>query len=101
MSAYVLHENATILCKHGGTVRHQTTVSQVKVSGMKIVVQPNPHSVSGCPLDKPCVLANWTTAASRVKSFGQPVLYKSSQAICPAPSTGVNITATQQRVKAT
>ena len=100
MPGMVVHENAVIFCQHGGSVRHIVSIPRVKVSGMPIVVRPNPHSVSGCPLTSPCVIANWITAATRVKSFGQAVLLKDSQAVCPAPGTGVQIVSTQQRVKA-
>ena len=97
---FVVHENAIIFCMHGGSVRHIVSIPQVKTSGMSIVVMPNPHSVSGCPLTAPCVIANWVTAATRVTSFGQRVLLKDSQAVCPAPGTSVNIVWTQARVKA-
>lgn len=103
MPDFILHENAVIMCKHGGQVKHVVVVPQVKVSNNAIVVQPNPHVVTGCPLPPtpPCVQAIWTSAATKVTSFGQPVLLKSSKATCPAPGTGVDIITTQIRAKAT
>ena len=95
MPGTLVHENALIFCKHGGTVRHIVSIPRVKVSGRAIVVMPNPHSVSGCPLTSPCVTANWISAATRVTSFSQRVLLKDSQAVCPAPGSSVDIVYTQ------
>lgn len=100
MPGMVVHENAIIFCMHGGVVRPIISIPQVQVSGIRIVVMPNPHTVSGCPLLSPCVVANWITAATRVTSFGQRVLLQDSQAVCPAPGTSVNIVFTQARVQA-
>jgi hypothetical protein len=47
----------------------------------------------------PCVTAQWITAATRVLSGGMPLLLQDSQAVCVPNGTGVNIVATQVRVK--
>ena len=107
MSAYLLHENATVLCQHSGQAKPMVTNQRVKVSGQKIVTQPGPYTITGCTLpppllaNGPCVSAQWTSAATRVKAGGMPVLYKNSQAICAPTGTGVNIISTQTRVKVT
>jgi len=107
MSAYLLHENAAVLCLHIGQARPTVTNQRVKVSGQKIVTQPGPYTISGCILPSPptangpCVTAQWTSAATRVKAGGIPVLYKDSQATCAPTGTGVNIISTQTRVKVT
>jgi hypothetical protein len=107
MSAYLLHENATVQCIHSGQARPMVTNQRVKVSGQKIVTQPSPYTISGCTLPSPptangpCATAQWTSAATRVKASGMPVLFKDSQATCAPTGTGVNIISTQTRVKVT
>ncbi len=49
----------------------------------------------------PCVTAQWSVAAVRVKAGGQPVLLANSQAVCAPNGTPVNIVVTQVRVKGT
>jgi uncharacterized Zn-binding protein involved in type VI secretion len=107
MSAYLLHENATVLCVHppGGQAKPAVTDQRVKVSGKKIVTQPSIYNISGCTLPTqsggPCVTAQWTSAATRVKVSGMPVLFKDGQAKCAPTGTGLNIVSTQTRVKVT
>jgi uncharacterized Zn-binding protein involved in type VI secretion len=106
MSVLMLHENATVLCLHSpGQAKPTVTDQRVKVSGQKIVTQPGPYTISGCILPTqaggPCVTAQWTSAATRVKASGMPVLFKDSQATCIPTGTGVNIMSTQTRVKVT
>lgn len=48
----------------------------------------------------PCVIAQWTIGAMRVKSGGMPLLLQDSQATCVPNGTPVNIVLTQVRVKA-
>ena len=105
MPGYLLHENALVLCKHLGMATPTVTDKRVKVNGMNIVTQPPSYKISGCILpasgNPPCVTASWTTAATRVKASGQPVLLKDSQAICTPTNTDLNILLTQFRVKGT
>jgi hypothetical protein len=105
MPGPVLHENAAVLCAHGGQARATVTVPRVKVGGQAVVVQPAPWSIAGCPFTtgsspQPCVTAQWTSAATRVKAMGSPLLLKDSQATCVPNGTGVTVTATQVRVTA-
>lgn len=103
---YILHQGATVLCTHGGQAQATVTNPRVKVGGQMIVTQAAPWSIAGCPFNVsgspvPCITAQWTTAALRVKAGGQPVLMQDSQAICPPNGTPVNIVVTQVRAKAT
>ena len=50
MPAFMLHENATVLCLHSGQAKPAVTNQRVKVSGQKIVTQPGPYTISGCIL---------------------------------------------------
>jgi hypothetical protein len=90
---------------HGGQAQATVPNQSVKVSGQETVQQANPWTISACPymtgnVKTPCVTAQWTSAAQRVKSGGQPLLLQDSQAICAPNGTGVNIVTTQTRVKA-
>lgn len=103
--AYLLHENATVLCLHAGQTQPTVTDQRVKVGGQKIVTQTAPYTVAGCSLPPqaggPCATAMWTSAATRIKASGQPVLLSNSQATCTPTGTGLNILMTQIRVKGT
>lgn len=106
MGGYLLHQGATVLCQHAGQAQATVPNPRVKVSGQQTVQQPNPWTVSGCPymtgnVPSPCVTAQWTSAATRVKSGGMPLLLQDSQAVCAPNGTGVNIVSTQTRVKGT
>lgn len=105
MPGYLLHAGATVLCMHGGQATPTQPNPRVKVGGQPIVTQPPPYVVAGCPFTvpppSPCVTANWVTAATRVRAGGAPVLLQDSQAVCAPNGTGLNIVATQVRVKGT
>lgn len=105
MPGYLLHVGATVMCTHGGQAQATVPNPRVRVSGQPIVTQPNPHAVAGCPFvtpggtPQPCLMAQWMTAATRVRAGGVPVLLQDSQATCTPNGTPVNILATQMRVK--
>lgn len=107
MPGQILHQGATVLCLHAGQAQPTTTDLRVKVSGQAVVVQTAIHSIAGCTMppppsgNGPCATAQWVTAATRVRASGTPVLLQDSQAICVPTGTGVNVVATQTRVKAT
>ncbi len=107
MGGFILHQGATVLCVHGGQAQPTVPNPRVKVDGKPVVTQTAPHTVAGCPFltpagaPLPCVIAQWTVAATRVKVAGAPVLLKDSQAVCSPNGTGVNITSTQVKVKGT
>ena len=103
--SFLLHENAKVVCFHTGQAKPMVTDQHVKVSGNKVVTQLPLYSISGCTLpppiagNGPCVTGKWITAARRVKASGQPVLLSNSKAICAPSGTGLQIMATQLRVK--
>jgi hypothetical protein len=105
MPGYLLHQGATVSCIHAGRAQCTVPNPRVKVSGQKTVLKPNSWTVTGCPfmagpVPMPCVTAQWVTAATRVRSGGMSLLLRGSQAICAPNGTGVQIVATQVRVKA-
>lgn len=104
MPGYLLHVDATVLCMHGGQAQATAPNPRVKVGGQAVVMQSAPHTVVGCLFNVsgspvPCVTAQWVTAAVRVKAGSMPVLLQDSQAICAPNGTGINIVATQVRVR--
>lgn len=102
---YLLHVGATVQCMHTGQAQATLSYPRVRVGGQAVTTQNAPYSIGGCTLpppnagNGPCVIAQWTTAATRVKAGGQCVLLSTSQASCTPPGTGVNVISTQQRVK--
>lgn len=107
MANYMLDTSSTVQCMHAGQAQSAGSNPRVKMGGQPIVTQTNSYTVSGCSLppptagNGPCVSAQWTSAATRVKAGGTPVLTKDSQAVCAPTGTGLNILNTQMRVKAT
>jgi hypothetical protein len=102
--AYALDKAATVLCLHGGQAQAATVSTRVKVGGQYVCLQSTQHTISGCPFmtgsnPMPCVTAQWTSSATRVKAEQQAVLFTDSQAVCTPNGTGVNIVVSQLRVK--
>ena len=76
---------------------------RVTVGGQPTVVLTTPYAIAGCPFivgssPVPCVTAQWTVAATRVTSNGQPVVLMDSQAICTPNGTPLLPVAAQTRV---
>jgi hypothetical protein len=101
MPGFLLHQGAVVLCMHGGQAQPTAPDPRVQVSGQPITTQPPPYAVAGCPLNTPCVTAQWVTAATRVRSNGMPVLLQDSVAACAPTGTGLQVVQTQMRAKAT
>ena len=105
MSDYEVLVDAKVLCLHGGKAQPDVVNPRVKVSGQQIVTKKSTYTVAGCSLASSsgpfCASAAWTTGATRVKAGKVPVVLKDSQATCAATGTGLNIAATQTRVKGT
>lgn len=104
MAGYVLHVGATVSCLHGGQAQPTVSLPRLKVGGQPAVGQSSTYSVAGCPLVSPapgpCATAQWVTAATRVKSGGVPLLLQDSTAVCVPTGTGLQISQTQTRVRA-
>jgi uncharacterized Zn-binding protein involved in type VI secretion len=101
---YLLTQGATVLCLHGGQAQPTTTSSHVKINGQPVITQTSSYSISACSFmqgskPSPCITAQWTSGATRVKADGAPVLLDNSQATCTPNGTGVNIVMTQTGVK--
>lgn len=103
MPGFLLHQGATVLCLHAGQALPTSPYPRVRVSGQPVTTKPAPYTVAGCALtgttSPPCVVAQWVTAATRVRAGGMPALMQDSQAICTSSGTGLNILVTQMRVR--
>lgn len=104
MPGFLLHLGATIKCAHLGTATPLTPNPRVTVSGKPVVLLTTMYAVAGCTMppppggNGPCVTAKYTTAATRVKCNGVPVLLQDSQAICAPTGTPLLNLLTQLRV---
>ena len=105
MPGFLLHVGATVTCLHVGQAQPSVPNPRVKVMGMPTVTVAASYMVAGCTLpalssgtQPPCVSAQWTTAATRLTSNGQPLLLLDSQATCVPTGTPLLIIATQTRV---
>jgi hypothetical protein len=104
MSGTLLHLGATVLCMHAGQAQPVVTNPRVRVAGQPIVTQTSTYTIAGCTFvppagNGPCATAQWVTFAARVRAGGVPVLLQDSQAVCVPTGTGLNVVATQPRVK--
>lgn len=103
MPGFLLHVGAVVQCAHGGPAQPTLRNPRVKVSGQNIVTRVSIYTISGCPFPPqsggPCAMAQWTTAALRVRANGLPVLLMDSRATCNPTGTPLLIAFAQPRVK--
>ena len=100
MPGPVLHVGATVMCTHGGQAQPTAPNPRVMVSGQPTVL------MTGCPFTTgtnpmPCVTGQWTVAATRVFSNGQPLVLMDSQSVCTPNGTPMLPTVAQMRVLGT
>ena len=104
MPGFLLHLGATVKCAHAGQATPVTVDPRVTVGGQPVVTLASMYAVAGCAMppptagNGPCVTAKFTTAATRIKCSGMPVLLQDSQAICAPTGTPLLILLTQLRV---
>jgi hypothetical protein len=103
MPGPLLHVGATVLCSHGGMATPSAPNPRVLVSGQPTVTMAAPYGIVGCPFNVgvtlvPCVTGQWTVAATRVFSNGQPVVLMDSVSICAPNGTPMLPLAAQTRV---
>jgi len=101
MPGPILHLDATVLCMHGGQAFPTASSSRVFVSGMPITTITISYTVTGCPLESPCVTAQWVVGAERVTSEGQPVVIMTGMATCVPTGTPQGPVNAQTRAIAT
>ncbi len=104
MPGFLLHSGATVLCAHGGQAQPSVPSPRVRVSGQPVTTMLAPYTVTACPFNVsggpvPCVVGQWVSGATRVRSLGAPVLIQDSQAVCAPNGTPVSIVVTQTRVR--
>jgi hypothetical protein len=104
MPGYLLDSASKVLCAHAGNGLASVTNPRVKLSGQPSIVQSNSYSVSGCSFTigttpSPCVTAQWTVVATRIKSGGQAFVLEDSQAVCAPNGTPATLVVAQRRVK--
>lgn len=104
MPGYLLHFGAQVKCSHAGLATPSAINARVKVNGQPTVTIAASYAVAGCTLpppsagNGPCATAQWTTAATRLVSNGQPLLLLDSKATCAPSGTPLLILKTQTRV---
>jgi hypothetical protein len=106
MPGFLLHEGAQVKCTHQGDARPAVPNPRVKVSGQATVLMPVPYGVAGCPfvsgtVPTPCVTGQWTTAATRITSMGQPLVLFDSRSVCAPNGTPLVVLLSQTRVTGT
>jgi hypothetical protein len=95
-----------VQCVHAGVATATTPNPRVSVLGVPTVTMASPFVIAGCTFPAmtsgapPCLTAQFTTAATRVTSTGQPLLLADSQATCVPNGTPVIIVPGQVRVNA-
>ena len=105
MPGFIVNSSATVLCLHAGQATPTAPSPRVAVGGQPVVTQPTVYLVAGCTLppppaaNGPCVTGQWITGSTRILVGGLPVLLMDSQAVCVPTGTGLQVVATQIRVK--
>lgn len=106
MPGFILHQNTIVQCAHMARAMPTMPTFRVKVSGNMVVLSNDVHQVVACPnpvppgSNGPCITAQYSTSALRVKSSGIPVLLFDSQAICIPTGVPLTTMSTQMRVRA-
>jgi len=106
MPGPLLHVGATVMCTHGGQAQPTVPNPRVMLSGQPSVLMSGPYVIAACPFNVsgspvPCVTGQWTVAATRVFSNGQPLVLMDSQSICAPNGTPMIATVAQVRVLGT
>jgi hypothetical protein len=106
MPGGVVHLGAQVVCMHMGQAMPTAVSSNLIVVGQPVVLLTAPYSVAGCPFvppggTGPCATAQWMVGATRVTSFGTPLVIQSGVAVCVPTGTGLQVLAVQSRVTAT
>ncbi|MEU9450678.1 hypothetical protein [Streptomyces sp. NPDC048277] len=106
MPGFLLHAGATVNCAHTGKATPTSRPStRVKVNGSPVTVATDAYTVAGCPPPAepdpgPCVSAQWTGGATRVRAGGVPVVLSDSQSVCTPTGTPLTVQlAVQRRVR--
>jgi hypothetical protein len=87
MPGPILTSTAQVQCAHGGIATPVTASPKVTIQGQPVVTIATQYTVAGCGFPAmssgapPCVKAQFTTAATKVTSYGQFVLLGTSQGI--------------------
>jgi hypothetical protein len=94
------------MCTHGGQAQPTVPNPRVLVSSQPTVQMTAPYAIAGCPgvtggNPLPCVTGQWTVAATRVMSGGQPLVLMDSQSVCTPNGTPMLPTVAQTRVLGT
>ncbi|HEX4961801.1 MAG TPA: hypothetical protein VF173_13240 [Thermoanaerobaculia bacterium] len=107
MPGFLLNATSAVQCTHGGSAKPTLRNPRVKVMGQNVITCVSLYTISGCPFppppsgNGPCVMAQWTTSALRVRANGLPVLLMDSQATCTPTGTPLLPALAQLRVKGT
>ncbi len=109
MGAPLVTIDATILCAHGGQAKIIPTNTRVKANGVFVATQACVVMIAGCPftvppgIPTPCIPAQWTVVATRVKIMGKPAVTQASVGMTTGmgPPVPLQIVKTQTKVMGT
>jgi hypothetical protein len=97
--SYIVHDHATIICPHLGSVSTSTSNNRVFVNNRPVVTQVDSFRVRGCKNgNNPCIRAIWTGPAQHVFANGKPIILQSSRGYCIPTNGPPNVIHTQYRV---
>ena len=103
MAGLLLDTAAAVMCAHGGSAHPVTPNARVRVNGAPIATSSGTWVVAGCALPPqqggPCLIAQFTTAATRITASGQPVLLADSLAVAAPTGAPLIVASAQNRVR--
>src|SRR5260370_38583103 len=100
MPGPIVHLGARVVCMHMGQATPTVTSPNITVAGQPAVTLSAPYTVAGCPFvtppgTGPCVTAQWVMGATRVTSFGVPLVTQTGQAVVGRTGPGLQGLAVQ------
>jgi len=91
MSIPVLTTLGTVMCPHGGTVKLDTSQSDVEAEGGKVILVSDEHEIVGCPFQiptpptttpQPCTKLRWQVGALATKVNDTAVVTQTAVGLC-------------------
>lgn len=110
MPGTLFHVGATAICPHGGQVTVVPTAPRVMIDSMVVATKADLFPIAGCAFAPggaahPCITAQFSVGATRVKINGQDAIIMGSVGLCKAgdeaPQGPPSILVTQVRVTGT
>jgi hypothetical protein len=105
MAGTIATFSSTVNCSHYGTATPSGSGHRVRINGDPVVTMDVSYTVTSCSFyppygNGPCVNGTWTSATTKVKANGFPVVLIDSRGTCTPTGTPLLVARTQSKVTA-